>query len=157
MSWIGIFLLTLVALESSGHNGHQAFYTLSVENGTLILESKLEIPDLEKVVASSETCAAGQDFNWCVGTWLVDRISISIDGKTYALKLESSFTEDGHLILTHSLGQKPESAQTIELGITAFIDVIPDYENLFETTLSEEKIGFKLDKDRTTTTINLKP
>ena len=153
-------LLTLIALvvwnfSAIAHEGHQAFYRLSIENGTLVLESKLEIPDLKKVLENVGTCGEDQDFNWCAATWLANQVTISIDGKTYALTLESSVTEEGHLLFMHSLGLAPTEIKSIEVTNTAFINVIPDYENIFQTTLDANQKGFKMNKERTKISITI--
>lgn len=142
-------LLIGTSLFSYSHEGHQAFYKLRIENGTLVLESKLELPDLKSAVNNSDACSEDQDFNWCASAWLVDRISVTINGKTRSLTLESSFTEDGHLILTHSLGSVKEEIKEIEVSNTAFLEYDQHYENILEVDVSGEKQGFKMNHNRT--------
>ena len=155
MIWALILLFFSLPAVSFAHEGHQAFYRLSVENGTLVLESKLEIPDLHEILDNSEICEEDQDFNWCSATWLADQITITIDGKIHALTLESSVTEEGHLIFTHSLGSEPHEINSIEVNNTAFIKEITDYENIFQTTLGANQKGFKMNKERTKISITI--
>ena len=155
MIWALILLFFSLPSVSFAHEGHQAFYRLSIENGTLLLESKLEIPNLRKVLDKMGTCGEEQDFNWCAAAWLTDQVSISIDGKIHALTLESSVTEEGHLIFKHSLGLEPSEIKSIEVTNTAFISVIPDYENIFQTTLGANQKGFKMNKERTKISVNV--
>ena len=152
-----ILILLMISLPTIvfAHEGHQAFYKLSVENGELILTSKLEIPDVKEVLAALEFCGANQDFNWCAGTWLADNLSIIIDGKTYPLNLESSVTEDGHLLFIHSLGSAPTEMKSVEITNTTFLAVFPDYENIFQTTLDANQKGFKMNKERTKISITI--
>lgn len=142
-------LLSASTLCAFGHEGHQAFYRLYVENGTLTFKAKLEIPDLKKSTSEGNACAEGQDFNFCAGTWLIDHLSIQIDGKTHSLTLESSVTEDGHLLLTYSLGQLASDFKQIDIQNTAFIESFEHYENIVEIELNNEKQGYKLSETRT--------
>lgn len=139
----------LISMSISAHEGHQAFYKLYVENGTLTLEAKLEIPDVKKAIAKAEVCSSNQDFNFCAGIWLIDQLSVEIDGKSHSLTLESSATEDGHLILTYSLGQLPTEFQQVDVKNTAFTSAFEHYENIVEIELNNEKKGYKLTETRT--------
>lgn len=149
MKYIVSCFLLAVSLHGLAHEGHQAFYRLFVENGTLTLEAKLEIPDLKSAVEKEEFCTEGQDFNFCAGTWLIDHISIRIDGTIHSLTLEASATEEGHLFLTYSLGNLPEDFKQIDVKNTAFISVFGHYENLFEIEVDNHKRGYKLTETRT--------
>jgi hypothetical protein len=137
------------------HEGNQAFYDMSIENGELVMAAKLEIRDIKKTLKLEHTCEEGQDFNFCAGNWLMNQISISIDGKTRSLKLEEGYTEDGHLFLKFGLGKPPFENSTIQLLNIAFVNQFPDYENIIQTTLYDNKQGYKMDKERTTITIKL--
>jgi hypothetical protein len=145
------FILSLLVsmLGVNAHEGHQGFYKLEVENGTLILTAKLELPDLRKAVDDSQTCASDQDLNFCAGIWLMDQISVSIDGMTRSLTLESSLTEEGHLILTYSLGAEPLDFKQIDIQNTAFTSSFEHYENVVEIELNNEQQGYKLTETRT--------
>lgn len=152
-----LFTLFLIgtSLFSYSHEGHQAFYNLRVENGTLVLESKLELPDLKSAVKNADACSEDQDFNWCASAWLVDKIDITINGKTRSLTLESSVTEDGHLILSHSLGSAPQTIEWIEVSNVAFLKYDHHYENILEIDISDEKQGFKMDQKRTSVSLKI--
>ena len=151
-----MFLILLVGLWSQtiAHEGHQAFYKLTSDNGMVVLTSKLEIPDVETCLAERNNCAVDQDFSWCAGTWLVDQISITINGNLNSLTLETSVTEDGHVIFTHSLGMAPSEITSIEFKNAAFIDTFPDYQNIFQNFLGEQQ-GYKMSQERSTITIQL--
>lgn len=156
------FLLAVLTYLSAhatfAHEGHQAFHSLKIENGQLILVSKLELPDLKSAIEKAESCGAEQDFNWCASAWLADNVSVTINGKTHSLILESSLTDGGHLLLTHSIGKPDTKIESIEVGITAFTQAFSHYENILELEINESKEGFKLDENRTsiTHTINQK-
>ena len=157
MRFLQLIIILLLSSHAEGHEGHQAFYDISLENGELVMLAKMEIPDTEACLKSQEVCSSGQDFNFCAGLWLIDQMHISIDGKTRSFTFEESYTEDGHLFLKYVLGNEPKTDSEIEVSITAFLEQFPDYENIIQVALNENKQGYKLDKDRTTTTINLKP
>lgn len=142
-------LLFFVNWSAFAHEGHQAFYKLYVENGTLILDAKLENPDLKKAVSHAGVCSNDQDFNFCAGTWLVDHILVEIDGKVHSLTLESSITEESHLLLTYSLGELPADFKQIDIKNTAFTQSFDHYENIVEIELNNEKQGYKLSETRT--------
>jgi hypothetical protein len=149
MKYLASCILLAVSLHGLAHEGHQAFYRLFLENGTLTLEAKLEIPDLKTAVEKEKFCTEDQDFNFCAGMWLIDQISISIDGKIHALTLETSATEEGHLFLTYSLGNLPADFKQIDVKNTAFISAFGHYENVFEIEVNNNKRGYKLTETRT--------
>lgn len=149
-----LFLLPIFVLV---HEGHQAFYRLFEENGVLTLEAKLEFPDVKTALANSKSCSADQDLNFCAGTWLMDQVSISIDGLAHSLTLEGSATDNGHLILTYSLGQLPNDFKHIDVKNTAFTVAFEHYENIIEIELNNQKKGYKLSEQRTSISHQPKP
>ena len=149
MKFLASALLILLSSADIAHEGHQAFFTLKVENSTLLLVSKLELPDTKQAVSKSGLCSEEQDFNWCASAWLVDCISISVNGKMYSLRLESSFTEDGHLYLNHTLGSAPDNIEQIEVRNTSFLKAFAHYHNMFEILIGDSKEGYKMDESRT--------
>lgn len=142
-------LMLLVSVASFAHEGHQAFYRLYVENGTLTLTAKVEIPDLKTAVEKQEFCSKDQDFNFCAGLWLIDNVSVIIDEKTHSLTLESTTTEEGHLILEFSLGPAPDGFQKIDFKNTAFTKAFDHYENILEIEIDNHNQGYKLTETRT--------
>lgn len=155
MRFLNVILILLLGYQVTAHEGHQAFYNLSIENGELVMVAKLEIPDVEKALKLEEACGESQDFNFCAGSWLMDQISISINDKTRSLRLEESYTEDGHLFLKFVLGKPPKGNSTVQLVNLAFVNHFPDYENIIQTSLDDKKQGYKMTKDRTSITIKL--
>jgi hypothetical protein len=148
-------LLFCIGLDAMAHEGHQAFYRLYVENGVLTLESKLEIPDLKTALTDADYCSSDQDFNWCAGAWLMDEISVEINGQTRSLNLESSITEDGRLLFAHSLGKTPDPVTSIDISISAFVSSFPDYQNIIPVDIPEHSDGYKLTSKRTSISINI--
>ena len=149
MKFLTPLFAILIGLSAQAHEGHQAFYKLYVDNGTLILDAKLEIPDLKTAVSHDEACESNQDFNFCAGTWLIDQISVKIDGKIHSLTLESSVTEKGHLLLSYSLGELASDFKQVDFKNTAFTKSFEHYENILEIELNDEKQGYKLNENRT--------
>ena len=146
---LSVFLLPSFLLA---HEGHQAFYKLFVENGVLTLKAKLEIPDVKSALKKTKICPEGQDLNFCAGNWLIDHVAIAIDGRAHSLMLESSATDNGHLLLTYSLGQLPDDFREIDVKNTAFTSAFHHYENIFEIELHNQKKGYKLTETRTSIT-----
>lgn len=156
MRLLNLIPMLLLSFQLVAHEGHQAFFDITVENGTLVMLAKIERPDIETALKLDEFCEEGQDFNFCAGNWLMDQISISIDDKTRSLRLEESYSEDGHLFLKFGLGKPPFEKSTIQLVNLAFVNHFPDYENIIQTVFDDNKQGYKMTKDRTSITIKLK-
>lgn len=150
-------LLFVIGFQAMAHEGHQAFYRLFEENGVLTLEAKLEFPDVKTALKKSDVCSQDQDLNFCAGNWLIDKIAITIDGMVHSLTLEESATEDGHILLTYSLGQLPDDFKEIDVKNTAFTVAFDHYENIFEIELDNQKKGYKLSETRTSISHQLKP
>ena len=157
MKFLTPLFATLIGLSTQAHEGHQAFYKLYIDHGTLTLDAKLEIPDLKTAVTHAEACSNDQDFNFCAGTWLIDQISVEIDGKIHSLTLESSATEEGHLLLSYSLGELASDFKQIDFKNTAFTQSFEHYENIVEIELKNEKQGYKLTEKRTSISHLSKP
>lgn len=155
MQFIKVILVLLIPALAMAHEGHQAFYRLHVENGMLMMDVKVEQPDVQTSIEKSGICSKGQDVNLCAGNWLIDQLSVAIDGKTHSLTLESTMTEEGHLVVSYSLGDLPEKPTSIEIGNTAFLDAFGNYDNIIQIDIPQLQQGYKMSAARKLITIDL--
>ena len=156
MRSVAIILGLLIAECGYAHQGHQAFYRLHVENTVLTLTCKLELPDLDEVLTANNACSDDQEKSLCSALWLAENISIAINGSAQSLILESSYLEEGHLILNYSLSATVENVDLIEITNRAFIDHFPDYQNIVQIAITETE-GYNLNQSRTSFSHRLKP
>lgn len=154
------FLLTLsliiTVLLSYGHEGHQAFYRITEENGALILTVKIEIPDVETCLNSEELCSNSQEMKWCASTWVSNLFSVKLDGVQVEELYESSFTEMGHLVLQFTLTNAPEKFQNVEIENFCFLGSFDSYDNIVQVSLDGFDQGYLMSENRTNIKIDLK-
>lgn len=150
--------LILISISSSieiyPHEGKQAFYQLRVEHGDLMLISKMEIPDVKKCLDAERFCEKEQDFYWCAAEWIATYIKVEVNGQSYPLAFETSYKQDGHLMVTHLLGETPESIADLRITNRCFLQTMPEYENIIQIKTESINEGYKLNAERTTFTLN---
>ena len=153
------FLVTIwslvLSLNAYSHEGHQAFYRISEENGDLQLTVKMELPDVETCLASEGLCSSRQEMNWCASTWVSNLLRLKLDGNELEEVYESSYTEDGHLVIVYRLENPASSASTLEIENYCFLGSFDSYENVFQVSIGGFNQGYKMNENRTGITIDL--
>ncbi len=152
MRFLLLSVIISFSINALAHEGHQAFYRLYAENGTLMLSANVELPDAKAAVNDANRCMVDQDLNFCIGTWLIDQFSVIIDGRTHSLTLESTAIDSGHLLLSFSLGEAPEKIDEITITNTAFTESFKHYENVVVIEFANQKEAYKLTESRTSIT-----
>lgn len=133
------------------HEGRQAFYRLTSENGKLTLTAKVELPDALDCLETEEFCSTEQDRNWCVANWINEHLNVTADGKPLTFELESTIIEAGHLIIHYvSNDDLFEVNDQITIWNDAFLSTFEDYENIVQISIASSIEGYKLNRTRTT-------
>ena len=137
------------------HEGQQAFYKISEENGVLTLKVKVELPDVQKCLEQEGFCGRNQEFNWCAAAWISNLMTVSIDGNPVIEELQTAYEEEGHLIFSYSLGEVPEAPSMLEIESFCFLGSFNSYENFYQISLGKVQQGYKLSENRTKIKIDL--
>lgn len=154
MRFFLFILLVSLSYFCTAHEGHQAFYKLTQENGQTILLVKVELPDLHTCLQTEKLCNESQELNWCASTWIDNLISIQVDGRTISEEYESSYTESGHLVLRFSLSEMPESFKSLQVNNLCFLGSFESYDNIFQVSLKGHNQGYMMNESRTSIKID---
>ncbi|MFM1875740.1 MAG: hypothetical protein RL266_1477 [Bacteroidota bacterium] len=154
MRFILFILLVCLSHFCLAHEGHQAFYKLTEENGQTILLVKMELPDIQTCLQTEQLCSGSQELNWCAATWVNNLVSIQVDGNVIDEEYESSYTESGHLVLRFSLVGLPESFKSLEVINLCFLGSFESYDNIFQVSLKGHNQGYKMNEKRTSIKID---
>lgn len=142
-------LSALVGFQSFAHEGHQAFYRITEENGQIVLTVKLELPDVQTCLQSEQLCNSSQEMKWCASTWVSSLVGIKLNGKSLDEQYESSFTEFGHLVLRYTLDEAPLVVENLEIENFCFLGSFDQYDNIVQVSLKGLDQGFKMSRTRT--------
>lgn len=142
-------LFAVIGFQSVAHEGHQAFYRITEENGQLVLTVKLELPDVLTCLESEQLCSSSQEMKWCASTWVSSLVGIKLNGRSLDEQYESSFTESGHLVLRYSLEKTPQVLESIEIDNFCFLGSFDEYDNIIRVSLNGIDQGYKMSRTRT--------
>ncbi|MBI1287816.1 MAG: hypothetical protein GC178_09575 [Flavobacteriales bacterium] len=155
MRFAAIIFLLVATLQAFGHEGHQAFYRITEENGELVLTVKMDMPDVEVCLQQENVCGTDQELKWCAAKWTSGLLAVKIDGKEITKEFESSYTEMGHLILRYTLGTAPKEGKTLEVSNTCFLGSFDTYDNIVQISVGSVDQGYMMNELRTNIKIEL--
>lgn len=155
MRFTAVIFLMCWAFQLFGHEGHQAFYRITEENGQLVLLVKMDMPDVETCLEQENFCGKDQELKWCAATWAGNLLAVKIDGKELDEQFETSYTEMGHLILRYTLGKAHIEGKTLEVSNFCFLGSFNTYDNIVQISVGSIDQGYMLNEQRTNIKIDL--
>lgn len=155
MRFAAVIILLIGTFQVFGHEGHQAFFRITEENGELVLTVKMDMPDVETCLHQEDLCSKEQELKWCAAIWVSNLVAVKIDGNQADEQFESSYTEMGHLILRYTLGKAPKEAKTLEVSNFCFLGSFDSYDNIVQISVGSVDQGYMMNELRTNIKIEL--
>lgn len=155
MRFFALIWVVFLSLNAFCHEGHQAFYRISEENGELMLIVKVELPDLKTCLNSEGLCNPSQEMNWCASTWISSLIKLKVNGSELEEVYESSYSEEGHLVVIFQLPKTSNTPETLEIENYCFLGSFDSYDNIFQVSIGDFNQGYRMSKNRTNIKIDL--
>jgi hypothetical protein len=159
--WKYLLLLIITVNSAYAHDIHSALFQLSAADNVCFIDIRLDRIDLENAIdkecgISIQTLST-ESKNTLIKQYILDRFWMNFDNKSVTYRL-GSFTLDQDYISIRGVIDDFDMSNPKKIDVfnTCLIDKVKKHNNLIHVNLNDQVRSFRLNKNRTQTTIAYK-